>query len=279
MPNIGEYHPAIVHFAIALVVMGVIFRWMSLSGRAAWAGPAAATLLLVGTAAAALAVHSGLNAHGPVERIPGARQAVVDHEDAGIWARNLFLCVSLLELVALIARRRYLNIARGALWGSAIIGVFGFSAMYKAGARGGDLVYRYAGGVGIRHGDSADVTRLYLAALYQTAQQARAQHDSARAAQLFADLARQFPADTNVRLLAIESLIRDQKNGREALAALSRIEVRPDDRRLRLRVAFLRADAYVAAGQPDAARSSLQQLARDFPDMQQRIEARITQIK
>ncbi|HKA60068.1 MAG TPA: DUF2231 domain-containing protein [Gemmatimonadales bacterium] len=279
MPNIGEYHPAIVHFAIALVVMGVIFRWISLSGRAAWAGPAAATLLLVGTAAAALAVHSGLDAHGPVERIPGARQAVVDHEDAGIWARNLFMCVALLELVALTARRRYLNIARGALWGSAIIGVFGLSAVYKAGARGGDLVYRYAGGVGIRHGDSADVTRLYLAALYQTAQQARAQHDSARAAQLFADLARQFPADTNVRLLAIESLIRDQKNGREALAALSRIEVRPDDRRLRLRIAFLRADAYVAAGQPDAARSSLQQLARDFPDMQQRIEARITQIK
>jgi hypothetical protein len=63
------------------------------------------------------------------------------------------------------------------------------------------------------------------------------------------------------------------------LAALSRVDVRPDDRRLRLRVAFLKADAYVAAGQPEAARSSLQQLARDFPDMQQRIEARIAQIK
>jgi uncharacterized membrane protein len=279
MPNIGEYHPVIVHFAIALVVTGVIFRWISLSGRAAFTGPAAATLLLVGALATVVAVQSGTDAHGPVERIPGARQAVIDHEEAGEWARNVFLVLAALELIALIVRRRNLNVARGALWGSAIVGVFGLSAMYKAGARGGDVVYRYAGGIGIRHGDSADVTRLYLAALYQSAQQARAQHDSARAAQLFADLARQFPADTNVRLLAIESLIRDQKNGREALAALSRIEVRPDDRRLRLRVAFLRADAYVAAGQPDAARSSLQQLARDFPDMQQRIEARIAQIK
>jgi uncharacterized membrane protein len=268
-----------VHFAIALVVTGVIFRWISLSGRAAFTGPAAATLLLVGALATVVAVQSGTDAHGPVERIPGARQAVIDHEEAGEWARNVFLVLAALELIALIVRRRNLNVARGALWGSAIVGVFGLSAMYKAGARGGDVVYRYAGGIGIRHGDSADVTRLYLAALYQSAQQARAQHDSARAAQLFADLARQFPADTNVRLLAIESLIRDQKNGREALAALSRIEVRPDDRRLRLRVAFLRADAYVAAGQPDAARSSLQQLARDFPDMQQRIEARIAQIK
>lgn len=278
MPNIGVYHPAIVHFAIALIVMGVIFRWISLSGRAAFTGPAAATLLLVGTLTAVAAVKSGTDAHGPVERIPGARQAVVDHEHAGERARNVFLAVAALELIALIVRRRNLNVARGALWGSAIVGVFGISAMYKAGDLGGDVVYRYAGGVGIRHGDSADVRRLYLAALYQSAQQARAQHDSGRAAQLFSELGRQFPADTNVRLLAIESMIRDQKNGREALAALSRIEVRPDDRRLRLRVAFLRADAYVAAGQPDAARSSLQQLARDFPDMQQRIDERLRMI-
>jgi TolA-binding protein len=48
---------------------------------------------------------------------------------------------------------------------------------------------------------------------------------------------------------------------------------------LRLRVEFLKADAFVAVGKPDSARATLQRLARDFPDMQQRIEARITQIK
>jgi hypothetical protein len=65
--------------------------------------------------------------------------------------------------------------------------------------------------VGIRSGDTADVTRLYLAGLYQAAQQARARHDSARAAQLFGELQR-FPNDTNVRLLAIESLVRDKRD-------------------------------------------------------------------
>jgi len=279
MPNIGAYHPIIVHFAIALLIVGVLFRWISLSGRVAFTGPAAATLLLIGTLAAALAVHSGLNAHDPVERIPGVRQAVVDHEEAGEWARNVFLVVALLEILALAAKRRNLNVARGALWGSAVVGIFGVAAIVKAADRGGDLVYNYAGGIGIRSGDTADVTRLYLAGTYQAAQQARAQHDSARATGLFADLQHQFPNDTNVRLLAIESLIRDRNDARGALAALSRVDVRPDDRRLRLRVAFLKADAYVAAGQPEAARSSLQQLARDFPDMQQRIEARIAQIK
>ena len=279
MPNIGSYHPVIVHFAIAFLIVGVIFRWVSLTGRAPFTGPAAATLLILGAAAAFLAVHSGTDAHGPVERIPGVRQAVMDHEDAGHWARNVFLVVALLEIGALFAKRRSVHIARVALWGSAVVGVFGFAAILKAADKGGDLVYAYAGGVGIRSGDTADVNRLYLAGLYQAAQQARAQHDSARAATLFTQLEREFPNDTNVRLLSIESLVRDRDNARAALTALARFPVRPDDRRLQLRIGFLKADAYVAVGKPDSARVVLQQLGNAFPDMQSRINERLKNIQ
>jgi uncharacterized membrane protein len=279
MPNIGPYHPIIVHFAIALLVLGVIFRWVSLTGRAPFTGPAAATLLILGAVAAYLAVHSGTDAHGPVERIPGVRQAVMDHEDAGHWARNVFLVVALLEITALVAKKRSVRIARVGLWGSAVVGIFGFAAILKAADKGGDLVYDYAGGVGTRSGDTADVNRLYLAGLYQAALQARAQHDSARAAALFTQLEREFPSDTNVRLLAIESLVRDKNNGRAALSALSRISVASDDRRLQLRVGFLKADAYGAAGKPDSARATLEQLGRDFPDMQQRITERLKSVQ
>src|SRR6266480_4395974 len=100
MPNIGAYHPIIVHFAIALLVVGVIFRWISLTGRVAFTGAAAATLILAGAVAALLAVHSGTDAHGPVERIPGVRQAVMEHEGAGEWARNVGLLVAVLEIGA-----------------------------------------------------------------------------------------------------------------------------------------------------------------------------------
>src|SRR6266446_2735899 len=274
MPNIGAYHPIIVHFAIVLLVLGVIFRWVSLTGRAPFTAPAAATLLILGTVAAYLAVHSGTDAHGPVERIPGVRQAVMDHEDAGHWARNVFLVVALLEIAALVAKKRSVQIARVALWSSAVVGIFGFAAILKAADRGGDLVYAYAGGVGTRSGDTADVTRLYLAGLYQAAQQARAQHDSTRAAVLFAQLEREFPTDTTVRLLAIESLVRDKGEAGAALAALSRFPASPDDRRLQLRVGFLKADAYVAAGRPDSARAVLERLGSAFPDMKQRIDER-----
>src|SRR4030088_744563 len=249
MPNIGAYHPIIVHFAIVLVVLGVIFRWVSLTGRAPFTGPAAATLLILGAAAAFLAVHSGTGAQGSVERIPGVRQAVMDHEDAGHWARNVFLVVALLEIIALVAKKRSVQVARVALWGSAVVGIFGFAAILKAADKGGDLVYGYAGGVGTRSGDTADVNRLYLAGVYQAAQQARAQHDSARAAALFAQLEREFPNDTNVRLLAIESLVRDKDDGRAALTALGRFPVGADDRRLQLRVGFLKADADGARGE------------------------------
>jgi uncharacterized membrane protein len=279
MPNIGAYHPIIVHFAIALLVVGVIFRWVSLTGRAPFTGPAAATLLILGTVAAYLAVHSGTDAHAPVERIPGVREAVMDHEEAGHWARNVFLVVALLEILALGAKKRSVQIARVALWGSAVVGIFGFAAILKAADKGGDLVYDYAGGVGTRSGDTADVNRLYLAGVYQAAQQARAQHDSARAAALFAQLEREFPNDTNVRLLAIESLVRDKDDGRAALTALSRFPVRADDRRLQLRVGFLKADAYVATGKPDSARAVLERLGTAFPDMQQRIRDRLKNVQ
>jgi|SRR5438067_12825905 len=279
MPNLAVYHPIIVHFAIALLIVGVIFRWISLTGRAPFAGPAAATLLIVGTTMAVLAVRSGQDAHGPVERIPGVRQAVTEHEEAGEWARDVFLVVALLEIAALVARRKSINVARVALWGSAVAGIAGGLAIVKTAGRGGDLVYNYAGGVGIRAGDTAAVTRLYLAGLYQAALQARTQKDSARAAMLFTELERQFPNDTTVKLLAIESQLRDKRDSRAALTALSRINARSDDRRLQMRIGFLKADAYVAAGKPDSARVVLEQLATAFPDMQQRIEDRIAQIK
>jgi len=91
---------------------------------------------------------------------------------------------------------------------------------------------------------------------------------------LFAQLERQFPNDTNVRLLAIESLVRDRHDARTALSALARFSMRGDDRRFQLRVGFLKADAYVAVGKPDSARAVLEQLGTAFPDMRQRIKDR-----
>jgi uncharacterized membrane protein len=278
MPNLASWHPQIVHFAIALLVVGVLFRWISLTGRAAFTGPAAAVLLLAGTTAAVLAVQSGTDAHGPVERVPGARTAVIEHEDWGKRTRNIFLIVAAFEIGALALARRSARVAKGLIVASAVVGLAGGFSLYEAGEHGGELVYSYAGGVGIRSGDTTDVSRLLLAGLYHSAQQARTRHDSAAAADLFAEIARRFPDDTTVWFLAIESLVRDRNDGKAALAALARLSVPPADQRLRLRYGFLKADAFVAAGRSDSARATLEQLARDFPD-NPRIKDQLVQLR
>ena len=260
--TLAALHPQIVHFVIALLFMGVLLRCVSLTGKAAFTGPAAVVLLLVGTVAAVLAVQSGTAAHGPVERVPGARAAVMDHQEWGERTRNIFLVVAALEIAALapaVSRWR-----RWVLVASALVGLGGAVSLYEAADRGGDLVYAYAGGVGIRSGDPADVDRLLVAGLYHEAMLERKQGKPGEAAQLIGQLAQRYPDDTAVRLLAVESLIVDKQDGKAALAALKWFAPASDSRFLRFRVGLLRADAFAAAGMSDSARIVLQAMAGEF---------------
>src|SRR3982751_2635890 len=115
MPNFAQFHPQIVHFVIGLLIIGVAMRVVSLTGRFRFTFPAGLTLILIGTVAAWLAGKSGTDAHGPVERIPGARAAVQEHEEHGILARNVFFLVAALELIAWGMTRRA-NLVRSAWW-------------------------------------------------------------------------------------------------------------------------------------------------------------------
>ena len=278
MPNIAEFHPQVVHFVVALLFVGVALRLVSLTGRLAFTGPAATLLVVLGTAAAAVAVKSGTDAHGPVERVPGARDAVVEHEEWGERARNVFLAVAALELVALglfVRRPRPAKVLR---MGAAAIGVAGLFVLFEAAEHGGDLVYNYAGGVGIRSGDTADVRRLLVAGLYHNLAVDRAQGKREDAAHLAGELARRWPDDLTIRLLAVESLIEDTKDGRAALAALDSLRVPADTARFVIRAGMLRADAYAALDLRDSARAALEALSRDFPD-NPRIRERLERLR
>jgi uncharacterized membrane protein len=262
--SIGSFHPQVVHFAIALLVMGVVFRLLSLTGRLAFAGPAASVLLILGTASAVAAAHTGIAAHGPVERVPGSRDAVVEHEDWGIRARNVFLAVAALEVLALVLARR--GKARPAQFLSGAVGLAGLFCLYEASEHGGELVYSYAGGVGIRSGEPEDVGRLLLAGLYHQAQLDRKAGRSAEASRLIEEMVRRFPDNLEVQILAAESLLLDGKDVEGALAALDRISVPQDSRRLVSRHGILRADALQGAGRAAEAASVLEGLLARYPD-------------
>jgi uncharacterized membrane protein len=265
MPDIGVFHPQIVHFVVALGLLGVAFRWVSLTGKAQWTGPAASTLLLLAAAASLAAVQSGVDAHGAAERIPGAGDAVHEHEELGEMVRNLFLVVALLEVAALVLRQRVAQ-AKWLRVASGLVSLVACFYIYEAAEHGGEVVYSYAGGVGTRSGDPADVERLLVAGLYHQARTRRAAGDSAEAARLTEELARQRPGDFGIQLLLIESTLRDRKDPARALEALAQITLPPDDSRAALRVGLLRSEAYVAAGQVESARAVLAALAEQFPE-------------
>ncbi|MBX7118269.1 MAG: hypothetical protein K1X31_04635 [Gemmatimonadaceae bacterium] len=279
MPNLAANHPQVVHFAIALLLLGTAFRVISLTGRLAFTRHAAAVLLLLGTVSAAVSVKSGLDAHGPAERIPGARSVVQEHEEYGITTRNIFFAVAVLEIIALGlgASAGASKHAKWAYVASAVIGLYGSSVLYEAAEHGGELVYEYAGGPGLRTGKPEDVERLLLAGLYHQSMADRKAKKHEDAARLIEEMARRFPADTTIALMRVESLLLDKQDAAGAVAAARATAVDDKSPRWASRKAGLLADAFVALGQPDSARAALQPVVQAFPQ-NTRLKAKLDSI-
>lgn len=270
----GALHPQVVHFAIALLVVGVLVRAVSLvtKDRFAFVGPMAVTLLTLGTLAAIAAAFTGDAAHAPIEAMPGLRPIVTQHEEWGERARNIFVLVCLIELVALVlrnpARRRYALIA------SAMVGGIGLGALYEAGEHGGQIVYDYAGGIGTRSGDPVAVANLLKAGLYQQALVERNAGKPLAANALFEEAVQRFSGDVEVQLARAESVLIDRKDTPAALMLLQAIQPPASNRAVRIRHAILTADALNASGQRDGAIALLQQVQTDTPSprVQQKLD-------
>src|SRR6478735_4368726 len=208
--TLAALHPQVVHFTIVLTIIGAMFRLISLLGRPAWVSPAAATLLILAAISGYASTQTGTAAHGPVERVPGARSAVQEHEEWGDRTRTALFILAAIEIVGLAMRNRpQARMVNGVAAIAALICV-GF--VYETGEHGGKLVYSYAGGVGIRTGDEKDIQQLLLTGYYQQAMADRKAGRSDSAAQLIKDAANRYGSDPEVKLLAAESILIDQKN-------------------------------------------------------------------
>jgi hypothetical protein len=83
------------------------------------------------------------------------------------------------------------------------------------------------------------------------------------------------PNEPGVKLMTIESMIRDRSDPNAALAAL-RVRGRRRSR-LRLRVGLLRVDAFQAAGNKDSTMATINQLIQEFP-ANQRLKQRAARL-
>ena len=167
---------------------------------------------------------------------------------------------------------------RAVLVASGVVGLGGMFVLYETAEHGGDLVYQYAGGVGVRSGDPNDLSRLLLAGLYHNAVLDRSEGRPVDAARLIEEMSRRFPDDRAIALLVIESLILDRENGEAALEALARFTVPEGNRRLRLQAGLLTADALPLTERTDSAQTTLEVLLQDFPSNQQ-IENKLAELR
>ena len=266
MPDIGAFHPQIIHFVIVLGIVGVILRLVSFTPFFTWSREAAMPFLVAAAVAGFAATKSGDDAHSLPERIPGAREAVHEHEESGELARNILAGIALLELAAFALRKKNERVTRGLLVASGLAGLAAFWAIYEAGEHGGEVVYEYAGGVGIRSGEVEDVQNLLVAGLYNQSRAAREAGRLDEAARLTEELARQRPDDPNVQFLSVESQLKDRKDAAGALAAVAALQGDPENPFFAMRRGLLMSDAYVALGHADSAKMVLTTLAERFPE-------------
>lgn len=267
MPPLAELHPVIVHFVVALGIVGILLRVVSVAWSPTLVRHGATVLIIASALASVPAVQSGHDAHGPAERIPGAREAVQVHESLGERARNFLLVLAALEVALLFTGRRSAKAMRIGYAASAFLGAHVAWLVYESAEHGGELVYEYAGGVGTRTGDPADVQRLLVAGLYHQARTARAAGRADEAARLTAELARQKPADPSVALLSIESRLLDARDAAGALAAIAALPPVTDSTppNLGARRAVLAAKAHARLGHADSARAVLASARARWP--------------
>jgi uncharacterized membrane protein len=264
MPDLGFYHPIVIHFAIGVLTVGVLFRWTSLTARVAFAGPAGATLILLATLAIVVAAQSGEAAHVAVEAVPHMTGAVRAHQAWGERTRTLALLLAGLELLGLTRRGR--PYAPRIAYASAAIGLAAVLSILQTGKLGGELVYAHAAGVGIRSGAPEDVARLLLAGLFEQAEIDERAGRAEEAAGLFELAAQRFPDDPAVQVRAAEARLEDRHDPAGALEILGSRGPTTDDPRLRFRRASLTAEALDATGRPTEARAVLEGLRAAFPD-------------
>lgn len=264
MPDIASLHPQVVHFVVALGIIGVLLRIVSLTGKLAWTSPAALVLIVIATGASIVAVESGHQAHEWAEQIPGVRDAVVEHEELGEMTRNIFLVVGGLELLALLFRNSP-GARRGLHAVSALAGIVASLYLYEAGEHGGELVYNYGGGIGTRSGNPEDVQHLLIAGLFHQARVAREAGRLDESARLIDEMHRQRPEDYSIAVMALDARFRDRHDTVGALAGIDSLAVPDSQWRPGVARGMLQAEILAAGGRKDSAKAVLNGLIAKYP--------------
>lgn len=148
-------HPAVVHFPIVLILLGAAAAIVAAVWRGGHLPRFAALLLALGALGAWVAVESGEDSGGLLEKTTPQMETLVDTHET--WAKRTFT----LTIVAAVAAAasalvgRWPRPARAVAVVAALAAAVAAYAVYETGHRGGTLVYRHAAGVEVAVGEPA----------------------------------------------------------------------------------------------------------------------------
>lgn len=143
-------HPALVHFPIALILLGAAFAVIALAFPRRVLVVTTAVILGLGAVGALAAAWSGEEDEEAAEHAgPGAERVFEEHEEWGERARNAAIVAALAAGFAVFAHKRLPRLARAATTLTAALAIAASWCVIQAGHYGGLLVYQH--GVGVKH--------------------------------------------------------------------------------------------------------------------------------
>lgn len=145
------WHPLSIHFPIALLLTGLLFKVLALITKGLTWNRAGSALLLLGTLGAWIAICTGNLADGIVSRQICDPTVLKDHENAAFTVSWLFTAASLLDVTTLVGslkiNKKVLKLAVLTLM------LIGSGFLIYAGHLGATLVYQQGAGVYNPSGD------------------------------------------------------------------------------------------------------------------------------
>ncbi len=143
MIDIQHIHPMIVHFPIALLIVGLLADAIGLFSKKEFFSKAGLYLLILGTIGVIAAYFSGNLAGEGVTEAGSLKQALESHEEAAelsIW----LMSAAALVRIAFIAVKSYSGSLKWVAFALFLIGVLSIA---RTGYYGGELVFKHAAGV------------------------------------------------------------------------------------------------------------------------------------
>ena len=152
MFDTSHIHPMIIHFPIALLIVGFLFDLTGVLFKKEFFSKTGFYLLILGTLGVAAAYITGNLAGEGIAEAGTLKQALETHEDAAELTLWLMIITSVFR-IGVVLLKKY----KGAFqWVALILFLAGVISIARTGFYGGELVFKHAAGIQFNLGTSLD---------------------------------------------------------------------------------------------------------------------------